>query len=914
MLAKRVIIVLGLSLTVMVGLNFGFVLDKVEAVSNILATPTSSTDTIDNEDLTSGQDTDTKFSFVIETYEEVNTGVVGIIATSSQDISALSHLQLFIYSTDNKYLTDFEILIKQAPLRWQGEFDTSLLANGTYQFSVGIFNSLGQPQILSNSITKQVYNISVMTPDIDTYDYKFRVETGASSLLNTGYVTFIGITGSQNITGHLYVKFQPLKFDSASFEDEQHTTDNFTIFKVDHVAGKPWLYRGDLENSLPPGQYAISLVNVPSDSSYGQTAILPKSTNLKQVSEVKTMDVVVTDYYVSRKSSGQVRGGVLKVLPAGLETSAHRLPTMPLGDIDITFLTTVPDDKNLWLYIRPDPSPDDLQKGFERRGRLVSLKKGAGTIIDNTIALGAPLTVWKATVNKADLFSGASTFMVIDRFGSTTIGPQEVKDSTVIPFYPNESVRVLYPGHYINLVGFANSEGGSTNTDPNNTYQPPAPNVPVNRVNQPSTEQPENTSSSTAESLTNNQATKFISVSRECVEYGVGENEALCQKLMSLSLDAECREAGLYTQADCQEFQKKLYFQTACEQQNLINPLECEDFFLAQYQKQIDCNGRTELECKELIRDNFFGSFLSTFSKDINKVIIPLREQQTNVGSLSEVINNAGFEEAVFPLSTATEAERNQKIYLTPAIQKTLIADDENIYQAPPAVIMIDSDADGLIDDLERKFGTDVNNPDSDGDGYKDGEEIKNGYDPLGPGKFTKDLAPLDKAILANQPLEQPIVSGAINQDLTIEKVENFPNGEGLKISGKVQPLETVAVFIYSTMPLVLTTQADEQGNWTYYLDKPLTNDKHEAYVTVTDETGKISGKSQALTFFVKEARAVSVEDYLIDELPSNFVGQSVDNKLWYFVIGGLGLIFVAVIVFVLFHLRRNHGGGTEAT
>lgn len=47
-----------------------------------------------------------------------------------------------------------------------------------------------------------------------------------------------------------------------------------------------------------------------------------------------------------------------------------------------------------------------------------------------------------------------------------------------------------------------------------------------------------------------------------------------------------------------------------------------------------------------------------------------------------------------------------------------------------------DSDSDGLHDDKETEYGTDINNPDSDGDGYLDGEEVKGGYNPMGPGRL----------------------------------------------------------------------------------------------------------------------------------------------------------------------------------
>lgn len=42
-----------------------------------------------------------------------------------------------------------------------------------------------------------------------------------------------------------------------------------------------------------------------------------------------------------------------------------------------------------------------------------------------------------------------------------------------------------------------------------------------------------------------------------------------------------------------------------------------------------------------------------------------------------------------------------------------------------------DYDKDGLSDRMELNFHTDLTNPDTDGDGHSDGEEIDNAYDPL---------------------------------------------------------------------------------------------------------------------------------------------------------------------------------------
>ena len=72
---------------------------------------------------------------------------------------------------------------------------------------------------------------------------------------------------------------------------------------------------------------------------------------------------------------------------------------------------------------------------------------------------------------------------------------------------------------------------------------------------------------------------------------------------------------------------------------------------------------------------------------------------------------------------------------------------------------MTDTDHDGLTDEEEKKYGTDLTktdtdndglsdfdeikvwstnptNPDTDGDSYKDSDEVKNGYNPHGPGKL----------------------------------------------------------------------------------------------------------------------------------------------------------------------------------
>jgi hypothetical protein len=49
---------------------------------------------------------------------------------------------------------------------------------------------------------------------------------------------------------------------------------------------------------------------------------------------------------------------------------------------------------------------------------------------------------------------------------------------------------------------------------------------------------------------------------------------------------------------------------------------------------------------------------------------------------------------------------------------------------------IVDQDKDGLSDEEEKKYGTDPNKPDTDGDGYNDGSEVRNAYNPKGSGKL----------------------------------------------------------------------------------------------------------------------------------------------------------------------------------
>jgi hypothetical protein len=73
----------------------------------------------------------------------------------------------------------------------------------------------------------------------------------------------------------------------------------------------------------------------------------------------------------------------------------------------------------------------------------------------------------------------------------------------------------------------------------------------------------------------------------------------------------------------------------------------------------------------------------------------------------------------------------------------------------------LDTDKDGLPDDWEAKLGTNVKNPDTDGDSFKDGEEVNSGHDPL---SSKSDLIPKSIRVdLKTQTLEYSFASTTLD-------------------------------------------------------------------------------------------------------------------------------------------------------
>lgn len=238
----------------------------------------------------------------------------------------------------------------------------------------------------------------------------------------------------------------------------------------------------------------------------------------------------------------------------------------------------------------------------------------------------------------------------------------------------------------------------------------------------------------------------------------------------------------------------------------------------------------------------------------------------------------------------------------------------------------IDSDDDGVTDyDELNIYGTNPTNPDTDGDGFRDGAELLSRTNPLGGmtvevehstgGATTTIEETPDESVV----LEDPQIAGVEEKELlTVSHVAVAETGIGasgtttatkLRLSGRAAPNSFVTLYIYSD-PIVVTVKTDSAGAWVYTLDKELPDGSHQIFSAITNAGGRILAKSEPLPF-VKEAAAVSVitaNAPLGSEEPGFFSGTSLYAMIA-ILIGILGAA-LSIIGFMVRERKTEVAGG----
>ena len=138
-----------------------------------------------------------------------------------------------------------------------------------------------------------------------------------------------------------------------------------------------------------------------------------------------------------------------------------------------------------------------------------------------------------------------------------------------------------------------------------------------------------------------------------------------------------------------------------------------------------------------------------------------------------------------------------------------------------------------------------------------------------------------------------PKSSAILTAGYVVEKVEriNYEGGkQTVQLSGKAKPNSLVTVYLYSD-PIIAIVETDASGNWTYGFESELENGKHEAYVTATDNEGRITIQSDPLPF-VKTAEAITtVPKNVAAEQQMQFPAEEELSRVDMFLITAISLL-----------------------
>ncbi len=398
---------------------------------------------------------------------------------------------------------------------------------------------------------------------------------------------------------------------------------------------------------------------------------------------------------------------------------------------------------------------------------------------------------------------------------------------------------------------------------------------------------------------------KKIYLPQECVNEGL-ENEHECEiYLQQKHMPKECRDAKARSREECDKIMFKKFGPPECKIAGINDEKKCEEFMFNKYAPTVICDNIEDWQCKNFIEERHLGNIIAKQIK-YNEI---LEKKDEMVGKSMKVED---LEDKIIQDEKIVSIIRKDLGIKIIATNESIVLDEEdNLTQTAPIAFMIDSDEDGLPDDMEKRLGTDPFKADTDEDGHDDGEEVKNGYNPLGKGDLEKKLSPIEKAMMENKPLGHPITEGEEMENFFVKNISNAEDAhgnlvEGYVLSGKTKPNSVATLYIYSDLPVVVTVDADQYGNWRYQLDQSLIEGEHEVYIAINDDTGKVIEKSKPLNFFIKEASAVSVKDFVSVAKASSEEPKKSEVSIYNYLLITLFMAVAGILLFLAIIINKK--------
>ena len=315
-------------------------------------------------------------------------------------------------------------------------------------------------------------------------------------------------------------------------------------------------------------------------------------------------------------------------------------------------------------------------------------------------------------------------------------------------------------------------------------------------------------------------------------------------------------------------------------------------------------NSSQEIEDEREV-DKILEEFSETIDDELKRLISAYRSKDDEAIATAEQrierLKREIADSVVGPTRTERMLERiDARVNKIVAEYKVLAVKVEAlIVERVGADVFKDSDSDGLSDYDERTlYNTDPYSADSDGDGFIDGAEVAQGYDPLDVKR--------EVAVAYESPKEKGVVrEDILTVDSIVAVIPDEPSedldgvDEGAVISGTALPNSYVTLYIFST-PIVVTVKTQADGSWEYRFDKELEDGEHNIYVGVTDNAGRIVAKSNPFTF-VKEAQAFTQVDALaIASTGNNQDDDSLMSTYMIYLILSISVVSIGLVLILL--------------
>ncbi|MBI4127641.1 MAG: hypothetical protein HY459_01075 [Parcubacteria group bacterium] len=393
---------------------------------------------------------------------------------------------------------------------------------------------------------------------------------------------------------------------------------------------------------------------------------------------------------------------------------------------------------------------------------------------------------------------------------------------------------------------------------------------------------------------------------KECTTAGLTDRASCEELLRTRHFPPECQAANVTTREACEEVMRAKYVAPACDAAGITDRTACESFMLERFAKDARCEGLSSEECRIAIEKRHLGALVAQKQAVEAHRDALLRRIGTSF-KLPKGGGGQGEEDSLIAEAIPLVQEGETGVLILPSVETTVITEDESIITTFPTVALIDSDADGISDDVEERHGFDPEASDSDGDGEGDSKELQ----------ASAELAPIEEVIVANSTIEQPIASDAVSETYEVTTAETMTQtGEAaITLSGEGEPGEVATLFLYSEVPILLTVKVGGDGEWHYTFDKGLTDGEHDVYVASVDRSGTVTKRSNPLRFFVAEAQAVSASEFLAQRAVTSAptTAETTRETGIQLLVAALFVVAFAVVALMLIWRRRHHETGSSA-